>query len=561
MENVPGRFASLGVEQLRDIAHLLWQREFDPEKLDIELESKLIDEKNSPTLAGKRMRDFIHYLMAHPVAYVPDHAKTWEVLLPYCDSLTPLQTYAMRNLLGKEANQGYMPMPDTVHLEFPRDHEVKLTAQTGWHFLVGSCWDRAGREYGIEFMLFGEALFPPKLSAEFGLTDLENQLVEMQFAVSIRDGEHYQAEPLVAAGTSGLISMATDPFGFRLGRNGFQSQQAGELFPLRIEGWGLDYGSEEPRELFIDIMLSSGKEYLLQGDHGAMPSVDGMGTFYYSIPNICLDSSASVLAIDGNQVELTRGLFWFDHQWGYLSTLPRSHVLKAAKYSGTPDPEGWDWFMVQFEGDRQVTMFAPHSNEYIDFYFQTGAKPPGSMRRRVGGSYIDHDRSTRLVWGTMIVDDWIKVERSPRPDRYWPTHTWYPNHYRFDFDDLPPDIATFTLEPIVDGGQSAFFATGVQICEGAVIVRDPSSVDIGRGFTEAVYYADAIPNMARLAGLPDSNEMLDLLRSKCPGPGTRAKNTLYVLTHHRELEEVMARSRGMEFFIEGFESDRESRKH
>lgn len=553
MPDNEGKFGSLGDEELEDFAHLLWQRRFDPEELDDELKSKLTDEKNSPRSAGERMRQFIEHLIAHPVAHVPGHSKAWESLLPYCESLTPLQTYAMRNLLGKEANQGYLPMPDEVHLDFPRDHEVKLTAQTGWHFLVGSCWDSEGHEYGIEFMLFGDALFPPKLAADFELSDLENQVVEMQFAISIRGGDHYQVEPIVAAGTSGLIRAESDPFAFYLGRNGFESQGSGELFPLRVQGWGLDRGGDEPKEIAIDLMLSSGKEYLAQGEHGAMPSIDGMGTFYYSIPNIQIDPGASSLTIDGNRVQLERGEFWFDHQWGYLSTTPRSHVLKAAKYSSTPDPEGWDWFMVQFTGDRQVTMFAPHSNEYIDFYFQTGDNPPGPMTRRVGGTYMDTDKSTRLVWGTMVVDDWVKVERSPRPDRYPPTHTWHPNHYQFTFDDLPSDVADFTLTPIVDGGQSAFFATGIQICEGAVVVKDSSGSDIGRGFAEAVNYADATPNMVRLAGVPDTADMVELLRAKRPAFGTRARNTLYVLAHQRDLNEVLAQSRGMEFFIEGFD--------
>ncbi|RIK04367.1 MAG: ATP-binding protein, partial [Acidobacteria bacterium] len=93
----------------------------------------------------------------------------------------------------------------------------------------------------------------------------------------------------------------------------------------------------------------------------------GMGTFYYSIPNIVIDPELSTLTLGGKEVRLTRGQFWFDHQWGYLSSIPSSHVLKAAKYSSAPDPEGWDWFMVQFDGDRQVTMFAPHSKEYLEF--------------------------------------------------------------------------------------------------------------------------------------------------------------------------------------------------
>jgi predicted secreted hydrolase len=525
-------------------------REFDRANVTPDLAAQLFSRKNSPEAWGERMRRFLEYLIDHPLAHVPHHSKRWRAMIPYCERLSPLQLYSMRNLLGKEANQGYHPMPDEVKLEFPRGHQVKLDAQTGWHFLVGSCWDENGTEYGIEFMLFGEAIFPPKLAAEFGLSDLENQAVEVQFAVSERGRRHRQAEPLVALGTSGLISVSSDPFAFELGTNSFYAQTRGELFPLRVVAHGLDRGEDPPVDLAIDLLLTSGKEYLPQGDRGAMPSIDGMGTYYYSIPAIQLDPSNSTLTISGRTVKLARGQFWFDHQWGYLSTVPRSHVMRAAVYSKAPDLAGWDWFMVHFEGDRQVTMFAPHSNEFAEFYFRTEEQKPGPMTRRVGGTFMDSDKSTRMAWGTMVVDDWVKTEHSPRPDRYPPTHTWHPNHYRFTFDDLPPDIAVFSMEPIVEGGQSAFFAHGVQICEGAVVVRSPSGKDLGRGFAEAVNYADTLSNTLRLAGLPQSKDILELVADRAPWVGTRARNIVYVLSHRAELESVLANARGMEFFSE-----------
>src|SRR4029077_20431076 len=115
------------------------------------------------------------------------------------------------------------------------------------------------------------------------------------------------------------------------------------------------------------------------------------------------------------------------------------------------------------------------------------------------------------------------------------------------FDDLPADIRSFTLTPIVDCAQSAFFASGAQIAEGAVRVHDAAGRDIGRGFAESVAYADTNRNMLRLAGLPDTEAMLELFE-RAPSLGTRIDNALYVLSHRKQLRAVLEHARGLEFF-------------
>lgn len=545
------RFEQFDDGTIEDVAHLVWAPSLDPASIDPGLAQTLSSEKNSPAATGARMKRFLEHLIAHPVSHLPDKAPAWTAMMASCDELSPLQTYVLRNVLGKEANIGYEPMPAEVEFEFPRDHEVKLGAQVGWHFIVGSCWDADGGEYGVEIMFFGNALYPPALAAEFGLSDIENQAIEMQFAISERGQRHHQAEPLVALGTSGLIETATTPFAFRLGRNAMESTTSDDLFPLRVSALGVDRGDETELPLGLDLLLTGGKGILLQGDDGAMPSVAGIGTYYYSIPGICVDPQASTLRIGDREVTIVRGEFWFDHQWGYISGVSQSPAVRASDYVGDPEPDGWDWFMTHFVGDRQLTMFAPHRSEFAAFYGQDGAEAPGTMTRRVAGKFMDADSSTRVAWGTLEVDRWVRADHSPRPDRYPATHVWHPDHFHFTFDDLPSDIIEFTMEPIVGGGQSAFFANGAQICEGAVVLRDPAGADIGRGFAESVLYADTVANQVRLAGLPPTDEMVALVRAKRPDDDTVARNTAYLAEHPDELVAVAAAAKGLEFFVEG----------
>jgi predicted secreted hydrolase len=543
--------ASVG-DATQDVAHLLHQRTFDPAAIDPGVLTTLTSRRNSPAETAQRVRRYLQHLLEHPVSRVPDRSELWRAMLEHCDELSPLQAYTMRQLMGSASNAGYPSMPDRVELEFPRDHGVQLHDQTGWHFLVGSLWDEDGHEFGIEMMLFGVAMYPEPFARELGLSPLDNLAVEVQFAISERGVRHHQGEPLVALGTSGLIRTNDAPFEFSVGANSMTSASKDDLFPLRVRSWGLDRGGDEPLELGCDLTLASGKGVLAQGEGGAMPSVGGIGTYYYSIPNITIDPTCSTIRLGDREIRIARGQLWFDHQWGFLSGVSEHEVLRASQAIEAPNPAGWDWFMAQLTGDRQVTMFAQHRNEDRDHYFDDGAEAPATMTRRVGGTYMDASGATRLVWGTMVIDDWVRVEHTPDPARYPATHTWHPNHYRFEFDDLPADIATFTMTPIVDGGQSAFFSHGVQICEGAVIIVDADGRDIGRGFAEAVNYADTLANSVRLAGLPVTDELLALAADPIPDAELAASNTAYVAAHQEEFMSIIDSSSGLAWTIEGY---------
>src|SRR5204863_5825003 len=141
-----------------------WMPRFDPAQVPVDLAAQLASTKNSPVATGERMSRFLRHLIDHPVAHTRNEASTYAALLPYCRSLSPLQMYVLRCLLPRSASDGYEPVPERVDLRFPRDHELKLRAQAGWHFLVGTCWDTQEQEYGVELMLCGGATFPPALA-------------------------------------------------------------------------------------------------------------------------------------------------------------------------------------------------------------------------------------------------------------------------------------------------------------------------------------------------------------------------------------------------------------
>src|SRR5581483_6850074 len=215
----------------------------------------------------------------------------YELFRERCAELTPQQAYVMSNLLGADTVDGFTLLPESSQVTFPRDHRVSLTNQVGWHFFVGTARAQDGRAYGIELMFWQWTLLPPPLAARLGLSDVENQIMEMHLAISEEGGRHYRAAPLVIAGTTGLIEIRDDPFLWAIGKNRVEASRSGDLFPMRLNGRGWDRGMTEPVEIAIDLGFSSGKGILLQGSSGCSPCCAGVGTLYYSIPAIVLDGS------------------------------------------------------------------------------------------------------------------------------------------------------------------------------------------------------------------------------------------------------------------------------
>lgn len=530
------------------IATALWQTKFESNKLTDTQKQQIFSDKNSSASISNRLKSYVLWLKDNQQSFNPDYNKHYDILAEYCDDINPQQAYIIASkFLGLNATLGYDQMPKTADLKFPRDHEPKLRSQVGWHFFVGSAWDKNGQEYGIELMFFGVALTPPNLAEQNGINDIENQIYEIQLGISKAGDRHHQAEPIVISGTSGLINFDSDPFSFSVGKNYIKSLKKDSFFPLKIEAWGLDKEDGNSFELGINLDFSSGKETLLQGDDGCMPCVDGMGTLYYSIPNLVLEPGSTIKYGD-QTIILDKGSFWFDHQWGFLAGNPQSPVLRAANNIKPPGPSGWDWYMAQFNGNRQLTMFAEHSAAYSEYYYQTGDKSPGTMVIDVVGKYMDENKQLHNTWGTLTIDKWFKSEQTPNNTLYPVTHTWHPSHWKFSFDKtMPEDIRQFSMNQIVPTAQTNFFANGSQYNEGAVYIVNNDGKDIGRGFAEAVQYANTKSNCYKLAGITNIDDQ-KILNKDSDNLFGRGKSLCYTLLKSKELKNVLSTAKGLEFF-------------
>lgn len=528
-----------------NIVRMLWMQEFNAEEIPEGIIKRLVSEKNSNESFGERMQYLLRERLKHPDSFTPSYNNVYKTLIKYSKSLSPHQAYAMTFFLGMDSSKGYKAIPAKADFKIPQDDAPQWDYQLGWHFIVGSCIGENGKEYGVQFMFWQYALLPPNIAKHFGLSDIENQFVELHLAVSEAGGKHHRSKPIGIAGTTGLIDFSDNPFEYTLGKNKIKSLMEDRTFPMQIKGRGIDLDPDSPSEIEINITLTQTKDYLIQGKDGCDPCCGGVGTLYYSVPNLRVDPDKSTLRINEEEISLKSGKFWYDHQWcnGMLpSGSPRVKVLRAANNMNKKAAGGWDWFMAQFKGDRELTMASIHSHEMMGFLNQTGSTSPGILEAEVSGKYMDEESNFKNVKGRLKIAEWIKSDKSQDPDLYPITNVWYPQKWEFSFgEDVPEDIRDFVMVPIVSGGQSGFFANGLHYSEGAVYLKDVEGNLIGRGFAESTGYADPILNRLKLAGLPATEEMRDKLEIPEPSSLLKLISSLYILwpSNKSKLEKLL----------------------
>lgn len=498
-------------ETKENSARALWMSEYVPDSIPTDIMSRLGDAKNSRLAFGERMRRRLADLLTNPERFTPDYTIRYTTLIRFSDKLSAHQAYAMSNLLGLDSAQGYQELPTEIRFEFPYDDRPQFPYQVGWHFYVGTAFGAHDREYGIQLMFWSYSLLPLEMARREGLSDIENQVAEIHFAITSAHDRHYRTKPVLVAGTTGLITFSDHPFGYALGKNTITALTPDSLFPLRLQAWGVDNRDDPPVEIAIDITLHQTKGYVLNGDQGLEPSCGGVGTLYYSVPNLRVKPDESWLFINGERVPLIAGKFWYDHQWGtgfMPAGSPRNDLLRAAGVLDEQKPGGWDWMEIQFDDDTEIALYSLHTNDKRAFYDQTGAHPPGTMVVDGKGSYIRQDGKYGPINATITVTDWIQSVVAD--GQYLATNTWYPNRVEVTVHEnkVPDEKRHFVMVPLVLTGQQGFFAAGAQYSEGATVIESADGKRIGVGFLESVSYADAMKQNLRLAGLPDTDDMV-----------------------------------------------------
>ena len=98
---------------------------------------------------------------------------------------SPIQGMRVGSVLGQDGAEGYTRAEQVRQFSFPRDHGAHPDYRSEWWYVTSVVQDQQGREYGVQFTIFRQALSPSPQSdnpwqtgqaymGHLGVSDVEN---------------------------------------------------------------------------------------------------------------------------------------------------------------------------------------------------------------------------------------------------------------------------------------------------------------------------------------------------------------------------------------------------
>jgi len=252
------------------------------------------------------------------------------LLLLLC-SLLPSPALLAQDVLGDLRDQGlgFAQVTPGKSLQFPRDHGAHPDYRIEWWYLTANLTDRQGRDWGLQWTLFRQALSPAQVEAGWH----SNQVWMAHAAITTPDGHfHEQRFARGGIGQAGVSQISRDGF-FNAWLDDWEWRADGaSMFPARLRF------SIENRE--INLLLEATGELVLNGVNGySQKSSQGQASYYYSQPHIRVGGFVS----QGSDKTELKGKGWLDREW---SSQALAH-----------NQQGWDWFSLHLNDGHKLMVY------------------------------------------------------------------------------------------------------------------------------------------------------------------------------------------------------------
>lgn len=247
--------------------------------------------------------------------------------------------------LGESA-EGFAIPQRGYSFSFPQDHGPHERFRIEWWYVTANLTDDAGRDFGVQWTLFRNALAPQ------GALQWDLSQVFMGHAALTTPESHFAVERFARGGT-GQAGAASDKIEAWI--------DDWTLSDQKITARGADFG--------FDLMVQEVGPFVFHGESGySVKSSLGQASHYYSAPFI--DVVGTVQLPEG-EVAVT-GQAWMDREW---SSQPLSE-----------DQTGWDWFSLSFESGEKMMGFRLRGSE--DFTQATWIAADGEAEPFGDGSLV-----------------------------------------------------------------------------------------------------------------------------------------------------------------------------
>ena len=344
--------------------------------------------------------------------------------------------------LGGADTVGYARATEVRDFHFPEDHGPHEDFRTEWWYVTGNLDAEDGRELGFQFTIFRSSL-APKAPGGPSLWST-NQAYMGHFALTDITNENFRAAEIFSRGGAGLAGAIAEPFEVWLEDWRLEGVSDDAVFPMHLVA--------DADGLSLDLIMESGKPYVLQGDAGLSQkgSEPGNASYYYAHTRM---PTQGRVTIDGESLGVS-GLAWLDREWS-TSALSDGQV-------------GWDWFALQLSDGWELMVYQLRRED--------GSPDPLSE----GVLISPEGQRVPLEWGRGILVEPTQTWFSPVDDAE------YPSGWRIQVPERGWDL---TVTPaLLDQELRVAF----RYWEGSVRVDGRGQDDqevYGRGYVELTGYA------------------------------------------------------------------------
>jgi predicted secreted hydrolase len=343
-----------------------------------------------------------------------------------------------QDLLGdlRDQGSGFAQVTPGHRLEFPRDHGAHPDYRIEWWYLTANLRDRDGRQWGLQWTLFRQALSPQPVETGWS----SNQVWMAHAAITTPEG-HYHEQRFARGGIGQAgVKLRNDDGRFNAWMDDWEWLASGAgPFPARLR---FSVGERE-----VILLLESSAAPVANGAGGySQKSAQGQASYYYSQPFVEVRGFVN----QGTEETYLSGKGWLDREWS-------SQALAA-------NQQGWDWFSLHLDDGHKLMVYQLRHDDGEHW---------------LSGNWIGPQGASRLLAGDAI---------SLKPTRSASIRTGAGQSRELPMDwqlTLRDEKRSFRIRPLYD---QQWMDTRFPYWEGVVKVEDAEGVAAGVGYMELTGY-------------------------------------------------------------------------
>ena len=233
------------------------------------------------------------------------------------------------NALFKD-DKGYARALKPQKFSFPTDHGPHNPYRSEWWYFTGNLKSPQGRKFGYELTFFRFALKAEMPESKSAWRD--NQLYMAHLTLTDVEKNRFYTDERISRAGNDLAGASNKKYQVWL--YDWSARTEGEsVFPLRLKAKSDGFA--------IDLLLTSQKSYVLQGDQGLSQKSrePGNASYYYSYPRL---ETEGTMTVASDKFSVT-GASWMDREWS-TSAL-------------SDEQSGWDWFALQLSDNTELMFY------------------------------------------------------------------------------------------------------------------------------------------------------------------------------------------------------------